>query len=182
VKIVLIGVAVIALVVVGGLIYLGGLIKVTPKIEKCGGEAIVYKKVKGDYKQSGPVSDEVYEKLLNTYQIETFKGFGTYYDNPQETAKDDLRSIVGCILEEKDRKRVKELENDFEVGVLAEEEYITTTFPFKNKMSILVGVFKVYPALTKYCEENGYEVGTEVSEIWDMPNKTTIYRKKIIKK
>ncbi len=46
----------------------------------------------------------LYYDLKDNYSIETTKGFGLYYDNPQDVDKDKLRSIVGCIVESKSSK------------------------------------------------------------------------------
>lgn len=86
-------------------IYYGGSKKVTCRIEKTGGEKLVYKQMTGDYAKSAKLMDEIYYSLLNVYGIETFKGFGIYYDNPKEVEKSKLRSEIGCIIEEKDSSK-----------------------------------------------------------------------------
>lgn len=161
--------------------YYGGFKNIKPQITKCGGETLVFEKVTGHYKQSAVVSDRVYDKLIKDYNIKTTKGFGLYYDNPQKVEESKLRSEVGCILESKDVEKTEELKKDFNVSVFATEEYIVAEFPFKGKMSVILGIMKVYPALNKFAEENGYNPDSPVMEIWDVPNKKTIYRKKIIK-
>lgn len=60
---------------------------------------LIYRKHIGDYKNVGPIMAELHYDLKNNYAIETAKGFGLYYDNPQEVDKAKLRSIVGCIVE-----------------------------------------------------------------------------------
>jgi len=61
------------------------------------------------------------------------------------------------------------------------KKYIVTEFPHKGNMSIIVSIMKVYPALNKYMEENGYEQNVPVMEIYDMPNKKILYRAEAIK-
>jgi hypothetical protein len=39
---------------------------------------------------------------------------------------------------------------------------------------------KVYPAIEKFVEENGYKKEGAVMEIYDVPNKKIVYRKEII--
>jgi len=124
--------------------------------------------------------DKVYYSLLNDYKIETFKGFGIYYDNPQKVEKSKLRSEIGCIIENKDLDKIKDLPSNFKIKVLPEKEYITTVFPFKGKMSIMVSLMKVYPALGKFAQKHELKGGA-VMEIYDMPNKKIYYRQEIIK-
>ena len=160
--------------------YYGGFEKVIPKIENCGGETLVFEKVMGDYKQSAVVSDRVYQKLLDDFGIETTKGFGIFYDNPQTVEKDKLRSEVGCILES-DLNKIEELKSDFEVSVYPLGEYLVGEFPFKGMPSVILGIIKAYPALNAYAAENGYALDSPVMEIWDVPNKKITYRKELVK-
>lgn len=160
--------------------YYGGFEKVIPKIEKCGGETLVFEKIKGDYKQSAEVSDRVYQKLLNDHNIETTKGFGLYYDNPGTTEKEKLRSEVGCILESSFDK-VDEIKEVFEVTKFPTQQYLRAEFPYKGKPSVILGIMKVYPALKEHVVATGYDMDSPVMEIWDVPNKKIIYRKELVK-
>ena len=72
-------------------IYYGALSKINCRIDTQGGETLVFKNMEGDYAKSGKLSDEVYYTLLNDYKIETFKGFGIYFDNPKEVDKNKPR-------------------------------------------------------------------------------------------
>lgn len=179
-KTALIIIAIVILSLVFVCVYYGAFKTISPKIKKCGGETLVFEKVTGHYKQSGEVSDRVYNKLIKDYNIETTKGFGLYFDNPKEVEESKLRSEVGCILERKDTSKLEDISKDFLVGTCPNEDYIVAEFPFKGKMSIIFGIMKVYPALNKFAEENGYSINSPVMEIWDVPNKKTIYRKKIV--
>lgn len=147
---------------------------------ECGGEIVIYKEVKGDYKQCGPVGDEVYYSLLNEDSIETFKGFGCFYDDPQKVARDQLRSEAGCILEPHDYDKISSLKKRYRIRSLPRTKYVTTEIPFKGKLSILVGLLKVYPALEKYVAKHSLRNGP-VIEIYDIPNKRLMYRKEIVR-
>jgi len=136
----------------------------------------------GDYAKSGKLSDEVYYALLNDYEIETFKGFGIYYDNPKEVEKSKLRSEIGCIVEKKDTSKLSQIKGEFKIKTHPEKSYLVTEFPFKGKLSVILGIMKVYPAMEKFAKENGYEMDGAVMEIYDVPNKKILYRKEIKKK
>lgn len=159
--------------------WFGGFKKVIVKISEEGGETLVYEEIKGDYRQSGQVMDKIYHSLLNEEKIETYKGFGIYYDNPQKVEKSQLRSEAGCILEEKDLKKVTSLNQKFQVKKFPTKKYMTTSFPYKGKISVMFSIIKVYPALNKYSKENGLNDNTFVMEIYDVPNKMVVYRKEI---
>ncbi|SHG05932.1 GyrI-like small molecule binding domain-containing protein [Mariniphaga anaerophila] len=161
-------------------IYYGGLKKVTCRVEKQGGETLVYKQMTGDYAKSAKLMDEIYYSLIKDYGIETFKGFGIYYDNPKEIDKSKLRSEIGCIIEEKDSSKVAQLKEDLKIKTFPEKSYIIAEFASKGKLSIVFGLMKVYPAMDKFVKENGYKKEGAVMEIYDVPNKKIVYRKEII--
>ena len=73
------------------------------------------------------------------------------------------------------------MEADYKIKTLAQGEYIVARFPFKGKMSVMIGIMKVYPAIDKYVKENGYSEKGPIAEIYDMPNKMIVYRKEIVK-
>lgn len=164
------------------LFYYGFFVQPQVAIQKSGGETIVFRKANGDYKKSGIVMDEVYYKLANDFGIDTFKGIGIFYNNPQETQIDALRYEAGCVLESSHVQELSSSKNvPFEIKTLPIEESVVISFPYRNRLSVLFGTIKVYPLLTKYIRSNHYDESTPVIEIYDVPNKQIVYRKKIIK-
>lgn len=157
--------------------YFGGFNKVYLTTSIKGGETVVYEKNTGDYKQSGAVMDKVYYSLRDTDNIETYRGFGIYYDNPQITEKSKLRSEAGCIIEPGDVNQANSISGQFKVKVLPEKEYLIAEFPYKGKMSVMFGIMRVYPAMNKYADKNNLPTEGAVTEIYDVPNKKIIYRK-----
>jgi len=161
--------------------YYGGFssIDVTTSVE--GGETVIYKDVVGDYSQTPVITDEIYHTLLNEYKIETTKGFGVFYDNPQQVDKNKLRSKVGCILDsEIDSLTQAKLSDKYKIMILPKGNYVTTEFPMKGMLSVMIGIFRVYPAINKYIEENNITEDGPITEIYDTPNKKIIYRKELI--
>ncbi len=161
--------------------YYGVFKKLTIEVKEAGGETIVFEKIKGDYRQSGKIMDKIYYSLLNDEKITTYKGFGTYYDNPKKVKTEDLRSEAGSILGNSDLDKVSDLKSKYNIKNLSREEYIVTEFPYRNKMSVFFSLMKVYPALSKYTKENNYDEDTPVTEIYDIPNNKIIYLKKLTK-
>jgi len=160
--------------------YYGGFNRVTCRIEKQGGEKLIYKQMTGDYAKSAKLMDEIYYSLLNNHAIETYKGFGIFYDNPKEVEKRKLRSEIGCIIEEKDSPKLADITEGLNIKTFPEKSYLVAEFPSKGKLSILFGILKVYPAIEKFVEEKGYKKEGAVMEIYDVPNKKIVYRKEIV--
>lgn len=169
----------VVLIVLAFIAYYGGFTKIDIHIEEQGGETVVYEDITGDYRKSGLVMDKIYHSLLKNEGIETYKGYGEYFDNPQKVEKSQLRSQAGSIIEEEDLPKLLTLTGDFKVKQLPKQDYIVAEFPYKGKISILFSIFRVYPALQKFSEENDYSLETSIMEIYDMPNKKIRYRKAI---
>ncbi|MCP4130413.1 MAG: hypothetical protein GY754_05480 [bacterium] len=160
--------------------YYGGFKKPTISISVAGGETLLYEEITGDYRQSGIVMDKIYYSLLNDNKIETFKGFGLYFDNPQKVEKSKLRSQAGCIIESKDAHHIPALKNSYSIRLFPEQKYITAEFPYKGKISVLLSIMKVYPALNEFAKLQGYKEESPVMEVYDIPNSRILYRKSII--
>ena len=135
---------------------------------------LVYKTHIGDYKSVGPIIGEFYYDLKNNYSIETTKGFALYYDNPQEVDKAKLRSIAGCIVEGKSVEDLKKISNKYGVKEYPSSKSVVAEFPYKGKMSIVIGIFKVYTKLASYIKEHKYPQ-TPIMELYDQPNKRIEY-------
>ena len=178
-KILLIVILVVITAVLGLYAYYGGFKKISLQIREEGGETLVYEEVKGDYKNTAAVMDKIYYSLLNDENIETFKGFGIYYDDPKKVDKENLRSEAGCILEYTDRDNFREFEKQYQLKTFPKKQYLTAEFPWKGKMSVMFSILKVYPALNKYARANRYDVNTAVMEIYDIPNGKILYRKEL---
>ena len=182
IKIVVIILGILTIAAVAFYAYYGGFAAPQISISAPGGETLIYEKIEGDYRQSGAIMDRIYYSLLNEDQIETYKGFGIYYDNPQKVGVNELRSEAGCILEEKDLERLPELQKKYLVRTFPATKYLVTEFPYKNNLSALFSLIKVYPALNKFALENGFSEDSAVMEIYDIPNQKIIYRKAIVEK
>jgi len=158
----------------------GGFRTVAVTVAQTGGETLVYDEIRGEYRQSGGVMDRIYYSLLNDRGIETYKGFGLYYDNPRKVEKENLRSEAGCVLEEKDFEQLPLLKEQYRVRDFPVREYITAEFPYRGKMSVMFSLMKVYPALNRFADEKGYETDSFVMEIYDVPGGKISYRKELI--
>ncbi len=171
VVIVIVVIAIVCLIVLAryGLFY-----SVSVSEKNVGPYLLVYKTHIGDYKSVGPIIGELYYDLKNNYSIETTKGFGLYYDNPQEVDKAKLRSIVGCIVEDRSVEDLKKVSNKYGVKEYPSSKSVVAEFPYKGQMSILIGIFRVYPKLGSYIKEHKYPQ-TLIMELYDQPNKRIEY-------
>ncbi|MFC1489662.1 GyrI-like domain-containing protein [Candidatus Latescibacterota bacterium] len=128
----------------------------------------------GPYQNTGPIMDKIYYDLKDNFRLETTKGFGIYYDNPREVAKDELRSIAGCIVETKSLDETKQIIDKYKIMEFPASKSVVTEFPFKGKLSVFVGIFKVYPKLAAFAAERSY-AQKPIMEMYDMPNAKIVY-------
>jgi len=156
------------------LYYIGFFGELTFSEKEMGPYKLVYLDHKGDYSKSGDIQMMVYKTLIESYKVKTSRGFGIYFDNPKKVEVEYLRSQVGCILEEKDFNQIGAIQKKFKVKDFPKTKSVVTQFPYKNKLSILAGMFKVYPRLEEEIKEKGYSPGP-VMEIYDMANKKIYY-------
>lgn len=169
-KKVLIAIGIIIALFVIALAYYGAFTSVVVYEKKMGPFQLVYEKHVGNYKEVGEVIYKVYQSLKKD-SIETTRGFGLYYDNPKQVENTKLRSVVGCILDDKSKAGVLKNYNIKEYPV---SNCVVAEFPNKGTMSIIVGIFKAYPALGKYMNEKNY-MGGPIMEIYDGVNKKIYY-------
>lgn len=173
---------IIFILIVSGIMifwYYGFFQKVSFREVDAGGEKLVYQEILGDYKKSGVAIDQVYRSLKDDFGVECTLGFGIYYDNPQETPADKLRSDVGCVLPEEASFKIDQVANKFKVKRQPVVKSIITEFPYRDHNSFLFGVLKVYPRLAAYQKDNGYGQAP-VMEIYDLAGGKTIYRTAIV--
>ncbi len=178
-KIALIIIVVITAILLAIYAWLGGFKKIRFSFQEAGGEVLVYESHTGDYKNVGKVIDKMYYALLNEEKVECFRGFGIYYDNPKKVEKEKLRADVGNILENPTPEILDQLAPRYKIRTLEKQEYLVAEFPYKNQLSIFMGIMKVYPALNRYIRENNLSEDGFVMEIYDVPGKKIIYRKQL---
>lgn len=134
---------------------------------------VVYESHTGDYAQAGAVQMKVYNALLEK-GIETTKGFGIYLDNPETVAKAELRSQIGCIVDQPSNDLGTTIAGEFEMSLIPVKDYMVVEFPFKRQLSIFAGIIKAYPALKEHSQVHGYMQSSSM-EIYDVPNEKIYY-------
>lgn len=165
--------------IVGGLFYFGILQEIQIHEQEAGPFKVVYETHIGDYSKIAKIQNELYNSLMND-GINTTKGFGIYYDNPKEVEKERLRSEGGIIIDEENYAKISELKGKYNVKDIPKTKNVVATFPYRNKYSIMIGIFKVYPKLNEYIEEKDYKQ-SPVMEIYDSSNNRIVYLFEIVK-
>ena len=120
-----------------------------------GSLVVAYKVGHGPYSGAGEIFTDVCSLLLTREHI------GIYYDDPEAVAPADLRYAVGVILAESpEEPKPEELElmtqHGYKIIHFPKPNHVVqASFPFKNTLSIYMGIFRVYPKLKEYIAERG---------------------------
>jgi len=166
------GVLIILIVVI--LSYYGLFARINIAEKEMGGFWLLYEKHVGDYKEVGQVMDKIYSRLLGEDAIETSRGFGLYYDDPKKVKKENLRSIVGCILDKQHENKIDYLKKNYRIKYYPASKSVVAEIPFKGTISIFIGLFKAYPRLAEYITQHNYPPGP-IMEIYDTPHEKIFY-------
>ena len=173
---ILIGVLSLLVILVGYGIYATGLD--TPiVIEKKPSESlrIAYVTFHGPYHkvaERGPFINEQLSKI-HPRNWNNASSMGIYYDKPGDKPPEQLRSVFGTIIPED--LDVTGLEGVSVAVIPAMAETIQVRYPLRTFFCILAGIFRVYPKIGQFWEQNGPTDGTAIAEIYDMESKSIIY-------
>ncbi len=152
--------------------FYGGFSRVKVTQGETGPFTLCYLVHNGDYKQINKVMDRVFEDLKSKDDLYTTRGFGIYYDKPGEVETDSLRSIGGCILPEETDPQA--LTAGCKVAEFPRTPAVIAKFPYRGKASVIFGVMKAYPALTRYMKVHEIP-DAPILEIYDIPGKEIQY-------
>lgn len=173
-----IGVGVVAIIIIAVLVFLyynNYFMDISVSEKSMGPYFIAYDEHVGDYKGTKVIQDDVYYTLLNTHGVETYKGFGIYYDDPKDVPKEKLRSKAGCVLEPQHFSMIEELKGKgMKITEIRQSKSLVVEFPIKSNFSTIIGIMKVHPAIKEYGKKKGLSL-KEMMEIYDVPNEKIVY-------
>lgn len=149
--------------------YSGFFARTKVQIKAIGPYVVAYADFKGEYSETTRIQDSLYNRLWED-GIENYQAFGIFYDDPQNTPIENLRSKVGCVIHPDYVSKIKKMTSKYHVMTIENQTSAVVELPYKNTFSIYAGIYKAYPALKNYCTKNGYPINP-IIEIYDVPNK-----------
>ncbi|MCI4389957.1 hypothetical protein PGIGA_G00117130 [Pangasianodon gigas] len=114
---------------------------------------VAYKYREGPYQESGLLFAE---SCRIAPELPTV---GVYYDDPNKVPGPKCRSAVGSILSEGDQRPSTELQERYEkfgfrIFTFPEVTHVVSScFPYRTRLSIILGVCRVYPQLNCYIKD-----------------------------
>lgn len=153
--------------------YVGAFHSIIVETKELGPFHLVYKEQIGDYRQTGATVSEVVRPFHNL-GMQGVKGFGVFYDDPKKVAKENLKSEAGVILTEEQMVKAQATVSQYKTRILPRQSGAAVTFPFRNSLSPLVGLLRVYPVLIEYLVATGSKPGYSL-EIYDFGQTITYF-------
>lgn len=157
----------IAILIIFG--YLGSFQNVDVTEEMTGPFYLVYSKYTGDYSKMWPTMDDMYEDFL-AHNWDIGAGIGIFYDDPKEVASENLRADIGMLVKRADFAKIWELSGSYLTKSLAQDKRVVASFPYKNQLSFMIWVFKVYPAVSSFLDDHNYNYNVPRIEIYNEKN------------
>ena len=113
--------------------------------------------------------------------ITAFTGIGIYYDAPGSVTGNMLNSDVGAVIAPADSNKLDKKSADYKIQTITRSTKVVVEFPYRNSFSYMVGPIKVYPVMTAYMKEKGYNLETPRIELYDLTAKKIYYMADVIK-
>ncbi|WP_167396466.1 GyrI-like domain-containing protein [Leptospira johnsonii] len=160
---------ILALIVsgIGYFYYLGAFDTIQVKEETLGPFYVLSHERVGNYRNVGETFEAI-QKEFPEKGFKNYKLFGIYKDNPNTVPEEKLRCEVGALFSEPVTEIPSGLSIPLKYRIIEKKRYLTVDFPLKSFVSIFLGIFKVYPELTKVCIERGCVMGGKESiEIYE---------------
>lgn len=167
-------IALVLLVFLSFLWYIGvfSSVKVEEKLE--GGYVIAGIDFVGSYSKTGPEFEKV-DKIIKDMGIECTKGLGIYFDNPEKVEAEKCRSFISNVIEEKDLDKIDILkEKGLKIDTIAKCNSLVVEIPIRCSFSYMVGPMKAYPAISKHIGDKECKDAL-VYELYDMPAHKAYY-------
>lgn len=146
----------LVLLILGGLgffAYMGGFRAVEVREGPFGPHTIIFATHKGPY-ENLEQSWEEFQSRWKEAGLKKCNSLSVYLDSP-DTPPEELRTILGCTIDELSEEERLHLSEQFPVFTIPAMDSLLSEFPFRNGLSFMFGAMKVYPEFQKIMEERG---------------------------
>jgi hypothetical protein len=148
-KIMLLIAFVLVLAVIAFVWYMGVFQSIVIEEQEQGPFTLVYQEMTGnDMRQVGEITIKL-DKLLTEHCITHRKPLDVFFP--------DNKAEIGFAVENLSHSQLVTLGEQTKVREIPVQHYMVSHFPWRNKMSFIIGYIKVDPALRKYRSEHNYK-------------------------
>ena len=132
-----------------------------------------YKNYVGEYNTAGRHFGSLMGAIKGKEDFKPDSYLGIYYDDPTKVKPSECRFTVAVVLEDNVAENPLK-EDGYKEGNIKVTSALHATFPFYGMISILLAIFRVYPALTNAAKEKSKK-GTVMLELSHQSKHLTDY-------
>ena len=151
-KIAIIAAAVLLSGLIGFCAYLGGFRGTTVSEAEEGPFYFAFRELQGNSLSGVGVITSALNEELNSVGITDKRPFDVFQPSGSGASNE-----IGFVISEGDMERLQRKSGSMKFRVIDRQRYMKTTFPFKNRLSFVIGYFKVDPAFASYRAAHGYQ-------------------------
>ena len=142
-------VAALAVALFAAACYMGLIGRITIREENRGPLTFVYRDMSaGEMGKVGAITTAL-DRILRSAGVTRRKPLDVFYP--------DGHGEVGFAVDGARPEQLNRLAENARVREIPEQRFMVTEFPWRNRLSFIVGFIKVEPALTRYRESRGYQ-------------------------
>jgi len=150
-KVVLISIAIVMCGLVGIAAYLGAFRTVAVTEAEEGPFYFAYRELGGNsLSDVGTITTALNNELTNA-GITDKRPFDVF-----QVPGSDSPNEIGFVISENDMKQLQQKTTSMKFRTIARQQYMKATFPFKSRLSFVIGYFKVDPAFAQHRAAHGY--------------------------
>jgi hypothetical protein len=151
-KIIIICLAVLLSGLIGFCAYLGGFRSATVTEVEEGPFYFAYRELQGNSLSGvGTITTSINDEL-NSLGIVAKRPFDIF-----QPSGSGMPNEIGFVISKVDMDRLQEKTGSLKLRTIEKQRYMKTTFPFKNRLSFMIGYLKVDPAFASYRTARGYK-------------------------
>lgn len=149
--------------------YSGFFAKGTIEVREIGPFYAVYLEYIGEYSETNQIKEKLYSDLWED-GIDNYKEFGIYYDKPSDTPTEEMRCKVGRVIEENQVAELARFREKYQIYTFERQKVAVIELPYVTLFSLYAGIYKAYPRLMAYANENSYAEESIIEILDDSKN------------
>lgn len=147
--------------------YSGFFARARVEIRQVDSFVVVYENHTGAYSETMDIQERIADQLWDA-GVDNYFNFGVFYDDPENTRPEDLRSMVGRVVTSEHEKKIMQQTDAFLVQEFSHQKAAVVELPLKNIFSLYAAVYKAYPLLDEYARKHNV-AEKPVIEVYKIP-------------
>jgi hypothetical protein len=147
--------------------YSGFFVKARVEVKEPERFVVVYENHRGEYSETMDIQERIADQLWEA-GIDNYYNVGIFYDDPETTKPEELRSLVGRVIAGVHERKAMQYADLFLVQEFNFKKVAMVELPVKNIFSLYAAIYKAYPLLEHYAAQNNIS-GQPLIEVYNIP-------------